>query len=271
MGTNGFLVTNPIPERAKDSSLRFPSTVTVPDGKFLSIVSVTGPSLQTLQHHLKSLAGGPNASTLSRNPSLPRALCSLRRWFSANRSTYSTVSGNSRPVSMFMSSRSGATSSASAHAARESLPPEKDTVTGRPFGFPSLRNLDISLTAALCMRRIWPRLADTKHSNPAGGETDMPAGASRSRILIARSDALIPGPGASAVPGPIFPPFFMRISGSPVRIPSDASNMQAPGIVLPLRCPDIPENRTTPLAATGANSSAPGWRRSRTSLSSRRS
>ena len=73
LGTNGLRVTKPIFERAKDSNLLFPSTVTVPLGKSASMMSVTGPSLQTLQHHLKSLAGGPNVSTLSLNPVSPWA------------------------------------------------------------------------------------------------------------------------------------------------------------------------------------------------------
>ena len=71
LGTNGFLVTKPIPERAKDSSQRFPSTVITPFGYSRSIRSVIGPSLQTLQHHLKSLAGGPNEPTFSQNPFPP--------------------------------------------------------------------------------------------------------------------------------------------------------------------------------------------------------
>ena len=81
-----------------------PSTVTVPSGNSVSIVSVIGPSLQTLQHQRKSFAGGPKASTLSQNPFPPDATWSLLPCSSANPLTYSTVSGNSSPVSMYMSS-----------------------------------------------------------------------------------------------------------------------------------------------------------------------
>ena len=77
-GTKGFLVTNPMPDLAYDSSQRFPSTVTVPSGNSSAIMSVIGPSLQTLQHQRKSLAGGPKASTLSQNPFPPEATCSLQ-------------------------------------------------------------------------------------------------------------------------------------------------------------------------------------------------
>ena len=41
--------------------------VIVPFGNSLDIMSVIGPSLQTLQHHLKSFAGGPKVSTFSLN------------------------------------------------------------------------------------------------------------------------------------------------------------------------------------------------------------
>lgn len=104
LGTKGFLVTKPIPERAKDSSHLFPSTVIVPSEYVPDIRSVTGPSLQTLQHHLKSLAGGPKESTLSQKPLPPRAVWTFSLFFSAKDLTYSRVSGNSRPVSMLMSS-----------------------------------------------------------------------------------------------------------------------------------------------------------------------
>jgi hypothetical protein len=84
LGTKGFLVTKPIPERAKDSSHLLPSTVMVPSGYLSEIRSVTGPSLQTLQHHLKSLAGGPKESTLSQKPFPPWAVLTFNLFFLAN-------------------------------------------------------------------------------------------------------------------------------------------------------------------------------------------
>ena len=112
-GTKGFFVTRPIPERAYDSSHLFPSTVMVPLGKSLWIMSVMGPSLQTLQHHLKSLAGGPKVSTFSQNPSLPWAMWILFPCARANLLTYSTDSGNSSPVSMYRRSGESTTWDAS--------------------------------------------------------------------------------------------------------------------------------------------------------------
>lgn len=98
LGTKGFLETSSVPAREKDSSERLPSQVMVPSGKSRAMRSVMGPSLQTLQHQRKSLAGGPKVSTLSRKAVPASALWSLRSCFFENSSTYASVSGNSSPV-----------------------------------------------------------------------------------------------------------------------------------------------------------------------------
>ena len=263
LGTKGFLVTNDVFERAKDSRRLLPSTVTVPLGKSLSIVSVTGPSLQTLQHQRKSLAGGPKVSMLSLKPVPPAARWSLRPFILAKRSTYSSVSGNSRPVSMLMRSTLPHASMARAHAASESLPPEKDTVTGRWLRLPSSMNLRISWTARLWILRTCPLLQATNVSRPAFGDTGFPDGAFRSRILTARSALRREPLSQSDTPGPTLPP-FRRMSGSPSENVPTTSVTLAPGTTLPLRCPDIPAKRTMERFATGASSSAPCCLSSRT-------
>ncbi len=162
---------------------------------------------------------------------------------------------------MFISSTSLAASAASPYAARESFPPENETVTGRFLLFPSSRNLLISLTAVLWILLTCPRLESTNVLRSASGDTGMPDGALRSRILTALSASRMDGLSSRAVPGPTFPPFF-SIRGPPFEKSPSTEVMFAPGTTFPLRCPDMPANVTILLVATGANSSAPGCFRS---------
>ena len=160
-----------------------------------------------------------------------------------------------------MNSRSGSgtTFSRMPRAARESLPPENDAVTGLDF---PLRKERMSLTAADSRADRWRRLASTNLRLPESGETGVPDGSARSLMRTAFSASRRESDDASAVPAPIFPP-FLSMTGAPAEKPPDTSLMHEPGRDLPFRWPDIPENETTFDSAQGANSSAPACLRSR--------
>ena len=164
---------------------------------------------------------------------------------------------------MLMRSTLPAASSANANAARESLPPENETVTERLPLFPSSRNLRISFTAVLWILFMCPRLHSTNSFRPASGDIGTSEGGLRSRIFTALSASFRTELSSRAIPGPTLPP-FLRMSGSPFRNSPTMPVTLAPGTVLPLRCPDIPANVTILSVATGANMSAPGCLRSMT-------
>src|SRR3990172_3721695 len=99
-GMNGFSSLEAIRERAKDSYFLFPSMVRhlFPPRVHCSITVFIGASLQTLQHHLKSFAGGPKLGRFSQNASFASTSISSTLLSLQNRLMNSTVSGNSRPV-----------------------------------------------------------------------------------------------------------------------------------------------------------------------------
>ncbi len=83
--------------------------------------------------------------------------------------------------------------------------------------------------------------------------------------FTALSDASISLEGTSATPAPSLPPFF-NMSGAPAPKSPLTSRILAPGMLFPLRCPDMPENEITFLIAESAKSSAPACLRSNSKL-----
>ena len=72
------------------------------------------------------------------------------------------------------------------------MPPENDTVTGRPFWFLVSRKVLISFTALLWILLRWSLLHWTNVDRSAFGTSCSGTGWSMSRILMARSADLIP-------------------------------------------------------------------------------
>ena len=99
-GMNGFSSLGAIRERANDSYLLFPSMVRHfrPPCVHSSMIELMGASLQTLQHHLKSFAGGPKLERFSQKASPASTAISSILFSLQNRLMNFTVSGNSMPV-----------------------------------------------------------------------------------------------------------------------------------------------------------------------------
>src|SRR3972149_10004049 len=99
-GMNGFSSFGAIRERVKDSYLLFPSMVRhfLPARVQSSMTELIGASLHILQHHLKSLAGGPKLGRFSQKASFTLISISSILFSLQNCLTNSTVSGNSIPV-----------------------------------------------------------------------------------------------------------------------------------------------------------------------------
>src|SRR5659263_374596 len=132
-GINGFSSFGAIRERVNDSYLRFPSIVRhfFPVRVHSSITELMGASLQTLQHHLKSLAGGPKLGRFSQKASFTFTSMSSILFFVQKFLANSTVSGNSMPVfakNIFIGFLMALRVRSS--VVRLYFPPEKDTWTG---------------------------------------------------------------------------------------------------------------------------------------------
>src|SRR3990170_426346 len=99
-GMKGFSSFGATRARAKDSYLLFPSTVMHfrPSRVHSSMTALMGASLHTLQHHLKSFAGGPKLGRFSQNASFASTSISSILFSLQNLLANSTVSGNSIPV-----------------------------------------------------------------------------------------------------------------------------------------------------------------------------
>src|SRR3990172_2081495 len=132
-GMNGFSSFGAIRERANDSYLRFPSMVRHfrPPCVHSSMTELMGASLQTLQHHLKSFAGGPKLGRFSQKASPASTSISSILFSLQNRLMNSTVSGNSMPVfakNTFIGSFTALLVRSS--VVRLSFPPLNETYTG---------------------------------------------------------------------------------------------------------------------------------------------
>ena len=235
-GTNGFSSMRAVWPLANDSSRRFPSTVIVPSGNRSSISDETGPSLHTLQHHLKSFAGGPNEGRLSSNALPAWAFSSLTPLCPRYRSTYSLVSGCSRPVSMNIAVTSVVTDSARSRTTRLSFPPLNETVTG-VF---AIENAPFNSCSALAFfATSWGWFARTRilvHILRLLGMTGWTF--ANSLTFTPLLELLSAEASTFAEPHPMKSPIRMTTS-SPATMPRSIDSMASGGMCLPFRCPSV--------------------------------
>ena len=108
-----------------------PMNDSTPLGKFFIIAPTVGPSLLVLQHHLKSLAGGPKCTRFPKKASVGAdSSMSWRSCLFAVSLTCWTVSVNSSPVLTNSTRSLYPASSVRSTVAREPFPPENDTMAG---------------------------------------------------------------------------------------------------------------------------------------------
>src|SRR3989337_2937385 len=135
-GMKGFSSFGAIRERTKDSYFLFPSMVRHfrPPRVHSSMIELMGASLHTLQHHLKSFAGGPKLARFSQKASFASTSMSSILFLLQKPLMNSMVSGNSMPVfakKTFIGFFTAFLVRSS--VVRLSFPPLNETYTGEPL------------------------------------------------------------------------------------------------------------------------------------------
>ena len=153
-----------------------------------------------LQHHLKSFAGGPKYTRFPKKASVGAfSSMSLRLCREHTSWTCSTVSSNSSPVSTNRTGRLSPASTVRSREARESFPPENDTMAVLPVLSIVFR---MKPTASSLRLTMTPSLALTTSSQVWGMSRSLNSSGLYHLVLTATplSVATISGPVIFAIP-----------------------------------------------------------------------